>query len=103
MDWSWVNNFSYKNFDLTVDFQFVWGVETLQRFMHSTYDRFGMTNGLSNILYDGYNGTNAGTMEQAIFLAYDKPHGGGDTTTDSQWVANGSYITFEYASVRLYI
>ena len=72
-DWtgSWVNNFSYKNFDLTVDFQFVWGVETLQRFMHSTYDRFGMTNGLSNILYDGYNGTNAGTMEQAIFLAYD--------------------------------
>ena len=85
-DWtgSWVNNFSYKNFDLTVDFQFVWGVET--------YDRFGMTNGLSNILYDGYNGTNAGTMEQAIFLAYDKPHGGGDTTTDSQWVANGSYL-----------
>ena len=93
-DWtgSWVNNFSYKNFDLTVDFQFVWGVETLQRFMHSTYDRFGMTNGLSNILYDGYNGTNAGTMEQAIFLAYDKHHGGGDTTTDSQWVANGSYL-----------
>ena len=93
-DWtgSWVNNFSYKNFDLTVDFQFVWGVETLQRFMHSTYDRFGMTNGLSNILYDGYNGTNAGTMEQAIFLAYDKPHGGGDTTTDSQWVAKGSYL-----------
>ena len=104
-DWtgSWVNNFSYKNFDLTVDFQFVWGVETLQRFMHSTYDRFGMTNGLSNILYDGYNGTNAGTMEQAIFLAYDKPHGGGDTTTDSQWVANGFLLTFEYASVRLYI
>ena len=93
-DWtgSWVNNFSYKNFDLTVDFQFVWGVETLQRFMHSTYDRFGMTNGLSNILYDGYNGTNAGTMEQAIFLAYDKPHVGGYTKTDSQWVANGSYL-----------
>ena len=100
-DWtgSWVNNFSYKNFDLTVDFQFVWGVETLQRFMHSTYDRFGMTNGLSNILYDGYNGTNAGTMEQAIFLAYDKPHGGGDTTTDSQWVANGSYLRLNMLQV----
>lgn len=27
-DWtgSWVNNFSYKNFDLTVDMQFVWGL-----------------------------------------------------------------------------
>ena len=26
-DWtgSWINNFSYKNFDLTVDLQFVWG------------------------------------------------------------------------------
>ncbi len=110
-DWtgSWVNNFSYKNFDLTVDMQFVWGVETLQRFMHSTYDRFGMTNGLSNILYDAYDGTNAGTMEQAIFLAYDQPHGGGDTTTDSQWVANGSYLrlnmlqlgyTFESSAVK---
>ena len=93
-DWtgSWINNFSYKGFDLTVDFQFVWGVETLQRFMHSTYDRFGMTNGLSNILYDAYNGSNPGTMQQAIFLAYDQPHGGGDTTTDSQWVCNGSYL-----------
>ena len=93
-DWtgSWINNFSYKGFDLTVDFQFVWGVETLQRFMHSTYDRFGMTNGLSNILYDAYNGSNPGTMQQAIFLAYDSPHGGGDTTTDSQWVCNGSYL-----------
>ena len=93
-DWtgSWINNFSYKGFDLTVDFQFVWGVETLQRFFHSTYDRFGMTNGLTNILYDAYDGTNPGTMQQAIFLAYDQPHGGQDTTTDSQWVCNGSYL-----------
>ena len=32
-DWtgSWINNFSYKNFDLTMDFQFVWGVETMQQ------------------------------------------------------------------------
>jgi TonB-dependent starch-binding outer membrane protein SusC len=28
----------------------------LQRFYHSTYDRFGLTNGLSNILYDAYDG-----------------------------------------------
>ena len=93
-DWtgSWVNNFSYKNFDLTVDMQFVWGVETLQRFYHSTYDRFGLTNGLSNILYDAYDGTNPETMEQMIYLAYGKPHAGQDSSTDSQWVANGSYL-----------
>lgn len=90
-DWtgSWINNFSYKNFDLTVDMQFVWGVETLQRFFHSTYDRFGFTNGLSNILYDAYNGTNPDTMEQMIYLAN---HSIQDTTTDSQWVADGSYL-----------
>ena len=92
-DWtgSWINNFSYKNFDLTVDMQFVWGVETLQRFFHSTYDRFGFTNGLSNILYDAYNGTNPDTMEQMIYLANDG-HAGQDSATDSGWVADGSYL-----------
>ena len=92
-DWtgSWINNFSYKNFDLTVDKQFVWGGETLQRFFHSTYDRFGFTNGLSNILYDAYNGSNPNTMEQMIYLANDG-HAGQDSATDSGWVADGSYL-----------
>ena len=92
-DWtgSWVNNFSYKNFDLTMDFQFVWGVETLQQFYHSTYDRFGITNGLSNILYDAYNGTNPNTMQQAIYLC-NSGHAGQDTTIDDAWIANGSYL-----------
>ena len=92
-DWtgSWVNNFSYKGFDLTVDFQFVWGVDTWQRFMHSTYDRFGITNGLENILTDSYDGTNPETMQQMIYLA-NSGHKGGDTTSDSQWMCNGSYL-----------
>ena len=97
-DWtgSFVNTFSYKNFDLTVDMQFVWGVETLQRFYHSTYDRFGITNGLSNILYDAYDGTNPDAMQQMIYLSSGKhngiDHAGQDTKTDSQWVADGSYL-----------
>lgn len=92
-DWtgSWVNNFSYKGFDLTVDFQFVWGVDTWQRFMLSTYDRFGITNGLENILTDAYDGTNPETMQQMIYLA-NSGHKGGDTTSDSQWMCNGSYL-----------
>lgn len=92
-DWtgSRVNNFSYKGFDLTVDFQFVWGVDTWQRFMHSTYDRFGITNGLENILTDAYDGTNPETMQQMIYLA-NSGHKGGDTTSDSQWMCNGSYL-----------
>ena len=92
-DWtgSWINNFSYKGFDLTVDMQFVWGVDAWQRFMHSTYDRFGITNGLENILYDAYDGTNPNTMQQMIYLA-NSNHKGGDTTSDSQWICNGSYL-----------
>lgn len=97
-DWtgSWINNLTYKNFDLTMDLQFVWGVETLQRYFHSTYDRFGITNGLSNILTDAYDGTNPGTMQQMIYLQSGEnngqKHAGQDTTTDSQWVANGAYL-----------
>lgn len=97
-DWtgSFINTFSYKGFDLTVDMQFVWGVETLQRFYHSTYDRFGITNALSNVLTDAYDGTNPGTMQQMIYLSSAKHngenHAGQDTTTDSQWVADGSYL-----------
>ena len=92
-DWtgSWINTFSYKNFDLTVDFQFVWGVETMQQFYHSTYDRFGITNGLSEILYDAYDGTNPDTMQQAIYLS-NSGHAGQDTTVDSSWVVNGAYL-----------
>jgi hypothetical protein len=92
-DWtgSFVNTFAYKNFDLTVDLQFVWGVETMQQFYHSTYDRFGITNGLSNILHDAYDGTNPNTMQQAIYLT-NSGHAGQNTTVDSGWIADGSYL-----------
>ena len=51
-DWtgSWINNFSYKNFDL-----------------------------------------NPNTMQQAVYLC-NSGHAGQDTTVDSQWIANGSYL-----------
>lgn len=92
-DWtgSWINTFSYKNFDLTVDMQFVWGVETMQQFYHPTYDRFGITNGLKSILYDSYDGTNPKAMEQMIYLC-NNGHAGQDTTVDSRWVCDGSYL-----------
>ena len=42
-DWtgSMINTLRYKNWDFTLDLQFVAGVQTLQQFYHSTYDRFG--------------------------------------------------------------
>ena len=114
-----INTLRYKNWDFTLDLQFVAGVQTLQQFYHSTYDRFGQTNGLTNILYDAYNGTNPNSMQQAIWL-FNGGHAGQDTLTDSQWVANGSYLranliqlgyTFDsnqlaktpFSSLRLYL
>lgn len=49
-DWmgSFVNTFNYKNFDLTVDFQYTWGVDVMQEYYHSTVARF-LTNGLDRI------------------------------------------------------
>ncbi len=92
-DWvgSFINNVNYKQFDLTVDLQFNYGVETMQQFYHSTYDRFGITNGLKEILTDAYNGSNAGTMQQAIYLT-NSGHAGQDTNVDSSWVVDGSYL-----------
>lgn len=92
-DWtgSFINNFAYRNFDLTLDLQFVYGIETMQQFYHSTYDRFGITNGLRSILTDAYDGTNPNTMQQAIYLT-NGGHAGQDTNVDSSWIVDGSYV-----------
>ena len=86
---SLINTFNYKNFDLTVDLQFVTGVDILQQFYHSAEDRFGYTSGLASILYEGYNGTNPNTMVQAIRNANLS---GQSSEVDSHWAADGSYL-----------
>lgn len=92
-DWtgSFINDFRYKGFDLTVDMQFVWGVDCAQEFFHSTYDRFGITSGLAAIYTDAYNGSNPNTMQQAVYLC-NSNHAGQDTKFDSQWVCDASYL-----------
>lgn len=92
-DWtgSFINEFRYKNFDLTLDMQFVYGVDVMQQYYHSVYDRFGITSGLENILTDAYDGTNPNTMQQAVYLS-NSGHAGQNTELDSQWIADGSYL-----------
>ncbi len=92
-DWtgSFINNFRYKNFDLTVDMQFVYGVQTMRQYYHSTYDRFALTSGLEKILTDAWSETNKNTMEQAILLN-GSGHKGHVSTVDSQWICDGSYL-----------
>ena len=86
---SFVNTFTYKNFDLTVDLQFVLGVDIYQQYLHSTEDRFGLSNGLSSSLYDAWSPSNPASFVPAIRYA---PTDGQSTFADSGWICDGSYL-----------
>ncbi|TDQ11543.1 SusC/RagA family TonB-linked outer membrane protein [Pedobacter metabolipauper] len=90
-DWngSFINNFRYKNIDLSVDLQFVYGVEILQQFLHSTEDRTGYANGFKSTLYDSWTEQNQNTMIQQI---RNGPYSGQNSEVDDHWAANGSYL-----------
>ncbi|WP_254089531.1 SusC/RagA family TonB-linked outer membrane protein [Dawidia soli] len=90
-DWtgSFINTFRYKNWDLTVDLQFVYGVDILQQFFHSTEDRSGIANGLRTILTDSWTPERQNTMVQEI---RHQGRGGQNSEVDSHWVADGSYL-----------
>ena len=90
-DWtgSFTNNLRYKNFDFTLDLQFVYGVDILQQFLHSIEDRSGIANGLRSTLYDSWTETNQNTPVQQIRNA---AYSGQNSEIDDHWVADGSYI-----------
>lgn len=97
-DWtgSIINRFNINNFDITVDLQFVYGVDIIQQFFHSTEDRTGYANGLASILYDSWTENNQNAMVQEIRNA---PLTGQNSELDSHWVVDGSYIRGNLFSV----
>jgi len=90
-DWtgSFINTFTYKNWDLTADIQFIYGVDTWQLYMHSMEDRSGIANGFTTVLNKGWTETNQNTMVQQI---RQQNYSGQDSQADSHWVSDGSYI-----------
>jgi TonB-linked SusC/RagA family outer membrane protein len=86
---SFINNVYYKNFDFTLDIQFVADVDILQQYFHSTEDRMGLTSGLKTTLYDAWTETNQNTMVQQI---RNGVYTGQNSEVDSHWVADGSYL-----------
>ncbi|HET6557637.1 MAG TPA: TonB-dependent receptor [Prolixibacteraceae bacterium] len=90
-DWtgSFINTMTYKQWDLTLDLQFVFGVDTWQLYFHSMEDRSGIANGFSTILYDAWTETNQNTMIQQI---RQQNYSGQDSQADSHWVSDGSYV-----------
>jgi TonB-linked SusC/RagA family outer membrane protein len=90
-DWtgSFINNFRYKQLDLGIDLQFVYGVEALQQFLHSTEDRTGYSNGFKSTLYESWTPQNQNTKIQQI---RNGPYSGQNSEVDDQWAANGAYL-----------
>lgn len=86
---SFINNFRYGNFDFSVDLQFVYDVDILQQFYHSTEDRSGIANGLRTILTEGWTPENQNTMVQEI---RNQAYAGQNSQVDSRWIADGSYL-----------
>jgi len=82
-----LNSFKYKNFDLTVDLQFMYGNDVLFRSEHSAEDRTGIANSFKTVL-------NAWTPEnQNTPIAQLRPVSAGyNTNEDTHRVKDGSFI-----------
>lgn len=81
------NTFTYKNIDLTVDLQFMYGNDILNLTKHSGEDRTGLANSYSTVL-NGWTPENQNTM-----IAQNRPVGSYYTSTvDSRMVENGSFL-----------
>lgn len=81
------NTFRYKNFDLVVELQYMFGNDILDISKHSAEDRTGIANSYRTIL-DAWTPENQNTM-----IAQIRPTGAGYTTNiDSHFVEDGSFI-----------
>jgi TonB-linked SusC/RagA family outer membrane protein len=91
-DWtgSFINTFRYKNFDLTLDCQFVWGVEVNQNFLVTARERFFQA-GLSSLLTNAWSPENPNNTGQMIF---NQQYGDNYTeiNCNSAHIADGSYF-----------
>ncbi|KAA5542370.1 SusC/RagA family TonB-linked outer membrane protein [Adhaeribacter rhizoryzae] len=84
---SMINTFRFKNFDLTLDLQYMFGNDVLFRTKHSTEDRQGIANSLGTVL-------NAWTPEnQNTNIAQLRPVSAGyNTNEDSDRIMDASFI-----------
>jgi TonB-dependent starch-binding outer membrane protein SusC len=82
-----LNTFRYKNFDLTVDLQYMFGNDILFRSKHSAEDRVGIANSFKTVL-QGWTPENQNTP-----LAELRPVSAGyNTNEDTYRVQDGSFI-----------
>ncbi|MBS7563892.1 TonB-dependent receptor [Mucilaginibacter sp. Bleaf8] len=81
------NTFRYKQLDLTVDLQYMYGNDILNLSRHSGEDRTGQANSYATVL-NGWTPQNQNTM-----IAENRPASAGYTSTvDSHMIEDGSFI-----------
>lgn len=84
------NTFRYKNFELLIEIQYVFGNDILNMSTHSGEDRQGIANSYATVLdaYDVSKGITAGAEVAAI----RDTRAGYVTNVDTRWVQDGSFI-----------
>jgi TonB-linked SusC/RagA family outer membrane protein len=84
---TFLNTFQYKAFSLTVDLQYMYGNDVLDRSIHSAEDRQGIANSYKTVL-NAWTETNQNTP-----IAQIRPiNAGYDTFNDSHKVTDASFI-----------
>ncbi|MDR1499710.1 MAG: TonB-dependent receptor [Tannerellaceae bacterium] len=86
---SLINRLRYKNLDLTLDLQFVTGVDVWETYFGTILDRAGVANGLSAMLTEGWREDRQNTMVQQV---RHTNYAGQSSSADSYWVSDGSYL-----------
>ncbi|MCE6990827.1 SusC/RagA family TonB-linked outer membrane protein [Dyadobacter sp. CY323] len=84
---TFLNTFQYKSWSLTVDLQYMYGNDVLDRSIHSAEDRQGIANSYKTVL-NAWTETNQNTP-----IAQVRPiNAGYDTNNDSHKVTDASFI-----------
>lgn len=83
------NNFRYKNFELTLELQYMYGNDVLNQTKHSGEDRVSIANSFKSVLNYYDPGKNNNNTEIA---AIRDTRAGYITNVDSHWIEDGSFI-----------
>ncbi|RBL88306.1 SusC/RagA family TonB-linked outer membrane protein [Chitinophaga flava] len=82
-----INSFKYKNFDLTLELQYMYGNDVLNMSHHSGEDRISIANSFKSVL-NYWTPTNQNTP-----IAAPRPVAAGYVTNvDTRWVEDGSFL-----------
>ena len=86
---SFINNFHFKQLDLLIELQYMYGNDVLNQTHHSGEDRTGIANSFSSVLnyYDPAKGN-----DNTMIATTRDTRAGYVTNVDSHWVEDGSFI-----------